>query len=94
MIYPRIFARICRVNKVEYILMSIDTKQLITKDGIVAEALQGGMFKINLEDETVAIATISGKMRKFHIRILPGDKVKAEFSPHDLTHGRISYRYR
>lgn len=72
----------------------MSTKNVITKDGKVVEALQGGMFKIELEDETVALATISGKMRKFHIRILPGDKVKVEFSPHDLTRGRISYRYR
>lgn len=74
--------------------MNQNTKKIISKDGIISEALQGGMFKIQLEDETIALATISGKMRKFHIRILPGDKVKVEFSPHDLTRGRISYRYR
>ncbi len=74
--------------------MNNDTKKLIVKEGRVTETLQGGMFKVELEDETVALATISGKMRKFHIRILPGDKVKVEFSPHDLTRGRISYRYR
>ncbi len=71
-----------------------NTKQVTTKDGKVSEALQAGMFKVDMEDETVALATISGKMRKFHIRILPGDKVKVEFSPHDLTRGRIAYRYR
>lgn len=74
--------------------MSNDTKKLITKEGKVLEALQGGMFKIEFEDETVALATISGKMRRFRIRILPGDKVKVDFSPHDLSRGRISYRYR
>lgn len=74
--------------------MKKDTKKLIIKEGTVTETLQGGMFKVEFEDETVALATISGKMRKFHIRILPGDKVKVEFSPHDLTRGRISYRYR
>ncbi|MFC1621976.1 translation initiation factor IF-1 [Patescibacteria group bacterium] len=74
--------------------MTTDTKQVITKEGVVVESLQGGMFKVELEDESVAIATISGKMRKFHIRILSGDKVKVEFSPHDLARGRISYRYR
>ena len=71
-----------------------NTKQVITKDGIVKESLQGGMFKVEFDDETVALATISGKMRRFHIRILPGDKVKVDFSPHDLTRGRISYRHR
>jgi len=75
-------------------IMTSDTKKLIVKEGKVIETLQGGMFKVELEDETVALATISGKMRKFHIRILPGDKVKVEFSPHDLARGRISYRYR
>jgi len=74
--------------------MKSNTKKVITKDGTVKEALQGGMFKVEFEDDMVALATISGKMRKFHIKILPGDKVKVEFSPHDLTRGRISYRYR
>jgi len=71
-----------------------NTKKVITKNGKVIEALQGGMFKVALEDETVALATLSGKMRKFHIRIMPGDNIKVEFSPHDVTHGRISYRQR
>jgi translation initiation factor IF-1 len=70
------------------------TKQVITKEGIVTEAMMGGMFKVEFPDETIAIASLSGKMRKFKIRILPGDKVKVEFSPHDLTRGRISYRLR
>jgi translation initiation factor IF-1 len=70
------------------------TKQVIIRDGIVTEAMMGGMFKIVMPDETIALASLSGKMRKFKIRILPGDKVKVEFSPHDLTRGRISYRYR
>ncbi|HLC93433.1 MAG TPA: translation initiation factor IF-1 [Patescibacteria group bacterium] len=70
------------------------TKQVITKEGLVAEALMGGMFRVEFSDETIALASLSGKMRKFKIRILPGDKVKVEFSPHDLTRGRISYRFR
>lgn len=69
-------------------------KELITKDGIVKEAQMGGMFVVELEDETIAHAVMSGKMRKFRIWPLPGDKVKVEFSPHDLSRGRISYRYR
>ena len=67
---------------------------MVIQDGTVLEAQQAGMFKIELEDETIALATLSGKMRKFRIRILPGDKVKVEFSPHDLTRGRITFRYR
>ena len=74
--------------------MKSDTKRIIVKEGKITEALQGGMFRVECDDETVALATISGKMRKFHIRILPGDKVKVEFSPHDLTRGRISFRFR
>ncbi|KKS15870.1 MAG: Translation initiation factor IF-1 [candidate division WWE3 bacterium GW2011_GWC1_41_7] len=70
------------------------TKSVVTKEGVVSEALMGGMFRIEFPDETIALASLSGKMRKFKIRILPGDKVKVEFSPHDLTRGRISYRYR
>lgn len=53
-----------------------------------------GMFRVELEDEEVALATISGKIRKFRIRVLPGDRVKVEFSPHDLTRGRIVFRYK
>lgn len=69
-----------------------NTKDVTTKDGKVTEALMGGMFKIELSDGNTALAVISGKMRKAHIRVLPGDGVKVEFSPHDLTRGRITYR--
>ena len=71
----------------------MDTKELITKDGIVKEALMGGMFRIEFEEGVLALASLSGKIRKFRIRVLTGDKVKVEFSPHDLTRGRITYRY-
>jgi translation initiation factor IF-1 len=72
----------------------MSTKEVITKDGKIIETHMGGMFKIEFEDETNALAVISGKMRKAHIRVLPGDRVKVEFSPHDLTRGRIIYRLR
>jgi len=52
------------------------------------------MFRVELEGGQNVLATISGKMRKNYIRILPGDKVKVERSPYDLTRGRITYRYR
>lgn len=65
---------------------------MVKKDGIVREALQGGLFRVEVEDGETVLAVLSGKTRKFHIRILPGDRVKMEFSPHDLTRGRISYR--
>jgi len=68
------------------------TKDVVTKDGRVKEALMGGMFRIELDDQNEILAVISGKIRKMHIRILPGDRVRIEFSPQDLTRGRITYR--
>lgn len=82
------FDRMCPVS----ILLMSDTKTVITKEGIVREVQAGGMFKIDFADGTDAWGVLSGKMRKFRITILPGDKVKLEFSPHDLTRGRITYR--
>ncbi len=70
-------------------------KDIIQKDAVVTKTLTGGMFKIELEDtKDEVLAVISGKIRKFKIRIMPGDRVKVEFSPHDLNLGRITYRYR
>ena len=66
----------------------------IEQDGIVLEALSNAMFKVQLQNGHVITAHISGKMRMHFIRILPGDKVKVEMSPYDLTRGRISYRYK
>ena len=60
--------------------------------GVVEEALPNAMFRVQLEHGHERLAHISGKMRKFYIRILPGDKVKVELSPYDLTRGRITYR--
>ena len=66
----------------------------IEQDGVILEALPNAMFKVELENGHVIIAHISGKMRMFYIKILPGDKVKVEMSPYDLTKGRISFRYK
>lgn len=60
--------------------------------GIVQEALPNAMFKVKLENDFVVLAHISGKMRMNFIRILPGDRVKLELSPYDLTRGRITWR--
>lgn len=70
----------------------MSTKDVVTKDGKVRESLMGGMFRIEMDNNEEALAVISGKMRKMHIRVLPGDRVRVEFSPHDLTRGRITYR--
>ena len=64
----------------------------IEVDGIILEALSNAMFRVELENKHEVIAHISGKMRMNYIKILPGDKVKLEMSPYDLTRGRITYR--
>jgi len=66
----------------------------IEQDGVITEALSNAMFRVELENGHEVIAHISGKMRMHYIKILPGDKVKLEMSPYDLTKGRIVYRYK
>ena len=63
-------------------------------DGEILETLPNAMFKVKLENGHEVLAHISGKMRMYYIKILPGDKVKLELSPYDLTKGRITYRYK
>jgi translation initiation factor IF-1 len=64
----------------------------IELDGTVTEVLPGLKFRVQLPNNSVILAHPSGKMKMHHIRILPGDKVKVEMSPYDLTKGRITYR--
>ena len=66
----------------------------IELDGVIREALSNAMFRVELENGHEIVAHISGKMRMHYIKILPGDKVKLEMSPYDLTKGRITYRYK
>ena len=61
-------------------------------EGIILEAMPNAMFRVELENGHEILAHISGKIRKNFIRILPGDKVKVEMTPYDLTRGRITYR--
>jgi translation initiation factor IF-1 len=63
-------------------------------DGTIIEALSNAMFRAELENGHVVTAHISGKMRMHYIKILPGDKVRLEMSPYDLTKARISFRYK
>ena len=63
-------------------------------DGTIMEALSNAMFRVQLQNGHEIIAHISGKMRMHYIRILPGDRVKVEMSPYDLSKGRISFRYK
>ncbi len=71
------------------------TKQTsIQQDGTVVESLGNAMFRVELANGHIITAHISGKMRMHYIKILPGDKVKIEMSPYDLTKGRITFRYK
>ena len=64
------------------------------KDGVVLEALPNTLFRIKLDDGSVVICHLSGKMRMNFIKILPGDRVKIEMTPYDLAKGRIMFRYK
>ena len=69
-------------------------QDVIELEGTVLEALPNAMFNVELENGHKILAHISGKMRMHYIKILPGDKVKVEMSPYDLTKGRIVFRYK
>ena len=67
-------------------------EDLIEVEGTISEALPNAMFRVSLENNHVVLAHVSGKIRMNFIRILPGDKVKLELSPYDLSRGRITFR--
>ena len=67
---------------------------VIEVDGKVVDTMPNAMFTVELENGHQVLATISGKIRKNYIRIVPGDKVQVELSPYDLTRGRITYRFK
>ena len=68
------------------------SKDVIEFEGTIIESLPNAMFRVKLENDHEILAHISGKIRKNFIRILPGDKVRVEMNPYDLTKGRITYR--
>lgn len=74
--------------------MARDPRKAVEAEGVVREVLPNTMFRVELEGGTLVLAQACGKMRKYRIRILPGDNVKLELSPYDLMRGRITYRYR
>lgn len=74
--------------------VSMEKEEAIEVEGVVVEPLPNAMFRVELENGHRVLAHISGKMRMHFIRILPGDRVKVELSPYDLTRGRIVYRYK
>ncbi len=73
--------------------MNMGTKDFIEMKGTVEELLPSASFKIKLDNGQTILGHLSGKMRKFRIRLLPGDQVKVEISPYDLTKGRVVYRF-
>ncbi len=69
-------------------------KDAIEVEGIVTEVLPDTNFRVQLENNHEVLAYLSGKMRRFYIRVLEGDRVKVEMSPYDLSRGRVTYRYK
>ena len=69
-------------------------EETIVLEGKIVDTLPNAMFRVELENGHDVLAYLSGKMRKYYIRVLLGDRVKVEMSPYDLTRGRITYRYR
>jgi translation initiation factor IF-1 len=69
-------------------------EEKVEVEGTVIEALPGTQFRVKLDSDHEVIAYLSGKMRRYYIRILLGDRVKVELSPYDLERGRIVYRYK
>ena len=80
------------MNKTLGLEASLAKEEGISVEGTVVEPLPNAMFRVELENGHRVLAHVSGKMRKYFIRILPGDKVTVELSPYDLTRGRITYR--
>jgi len=73
---------------------SMPKEEAIEVQAVVKEALPNGFFKVEMENGHEVLAHISGKMRKYYIRVLPGDQVTVALSPYDLTRGRITFRNR
>ncbi|HKK29774.1 MAG TPA: translation initiation factor IF-1 [Alphaproteobacteria bacterium] len=69
-------------------------EDLLEFQGEVVEKLPNAMFRVKLENDHEIIARLAGKMRKFRIRVMPGDKVAVEMTPYDLTKGRITFRHK
>jgi translation initiation factor IF-1 len=70
------------------------TQEKIEVEGVVTEALPNTMFKVKLDNGHEVLAYLSGRMKKYYIKVLLGDRVRVELSPYDLTRGRITYRFK
>ena len=82
------------LEKTQFNWIYMAKQSAIEKDGVIVEALSNAMFRVELENGHEITAHISGKMRMHYIKILPGDKVRVEMSPYDLSKGRIAFRYK
>jgi translation initiation factor IF-1 len=71
-----------------------EKEQAVAMEAVVTQALPNAMFEVELENGHKLIAYAAGRMRRYFIRITPGDRIRVELSPYDLTRGRIVYRYR
>ena len=69
-------------------------KDITEFDGVVTESLPNANFRVKFADDRIILGIISGKMRRFRIRVMPGDRVKVEMTPYDDKRGRITYRYK
>ncbi len=74
--------------------MADATQEKLVVEGTIVEALPDTQFRVELDNGHTVLAYLSGKMRKFYIRVLLGDRVRVELSPYDLERGRIVYRYK
>ncbi|MCG8455723.1 MAG: translation initiation factor IF-1 [Holophagales bacterium] len=72
----------------------MEKEEPIQLEGVVVDVLGNANFKVQVQENHEVLARLAGKMRKFRIRVLPGDRVTVEVSPYDLTRGRITYRHR
>ena len=69
-------------------------EESVELEGVISDVLPSTTFRVTLENGHTILATLGGKMRRFRIRVLTGDKVKVEVSPYDLTRGRITFRHK
>ncbi len=83
-----------RTNNPWSLILAKEKEEALEVEGTVTQALANTRFRVQIEGGHEVIAHVAGRMRKFFIRIVPGDKVKVELSPYDLTKGRITYRER
>src|SRR5947199_273392 len=85
---------VARVRAVEYRPARVAKEEKVEFEGEVVEALPNAMFRVQLDNGHTVLGHVAGKMRRFRIRILPGDRVRVELSPYDLDRARIVYRHR